>query len=246
VTEYLSGVAFILEVFVFVAVFLAVPLLLLWAVSWYAQRDRSGTGQRLGIIAMRSGRVSPWGSAGGSHTGDFDIKAAERSIRGILGQEPGPAEVQAARAFLLEIAFDPMLLSDDVREMLGRDWTERPLDDDPASHIERLLSDDPGPAEIRSARLYVLDSGCDPALLPGRVRQLLGMEWTEHQGSPMDRAVRGVSTLLGRSPGTNEIGSARRYLDHIGYDAAMLPEDLRVLLATAEIAPAVGPDAALT
>jgi hypothetical protein len=230
VTSFASGVLYTVGVVLIVAIAIGLPFLVLWLLSLYAPRNRSGVGQRLAIMAMRTGRVPPWGSAGGSHSGDYDLKATESSVRGILGEEPGPEEIRAARAYLLEVAFDPMLLAADLREQLGAGWAEHPLDHDPAPYLARLLGDDPGPTEVYRARRYLLATGCDPALLPGRIRRVLGMEWTEHQGSRLDKAVRGVSSLLGPEPGPDEIAAALRYLAHTGYDPSLLPEDMAVML----------------
>jgi hypothetical protein len=152
VTSFASGVPYIVGVVLIVAIAIGLPLFVLWLLSVYAQHDRSGVGQRLAIMAMRTGRVPPWGSAGGSHTGDYDLKATESSVRGILGEEPGPAEIQAARAYLLEVAFDPMLLAPDLREQLGAGWAEHPLDHDPAPCLAPILRDDPGPLEVHRGR----------------------------------------------------------------------------------------------
>ena len=129
---------------------------------------------------------------------------------------------------------------------VGAEWAEHPLERDPAPDLERLLGDDPGPLEVHQARCYLLAAGYDPALLPGRVRSVLGMAWTEHQGSPLDKAVRGVSSLLGATPGPDEFAAAHRYLAHTGYDPLLLPGDLRFMLSVDEPAHAAQADGALT
>jgi hypothetical protein len=72
------------------------------------------------------------------------------------------------------------------------------------------------------------------------------MEWTEHQGSRLDRAVRGVSSLLGPEPGPDEIAAALRYLAHTGYDPSLLPRDMRVTLGVDEPRHVAQADGALT
>jgi hypothetical protein len=139
-----------------------------------------------------------------------------------------------------------MLLDADVRDQLGMEWAEHPLERDPVPHVERLLGDDATPVEIHRARRYLLATGYDPALRPGRIRHVLGMEWTEHQGSRLDKAVRGVSSLLGPEPGPDEIAAALRYLAHTGCDPSSLPGDMRVTLGVDEPRHLVQADGALT
>jgi hypothetical protein len=223
----------IIYLVVMVGVFVGLPLLGRWFLNRFARREHGGMGQQPRDTDFSHSAFQPLGATGVSGMFPYDIDAAGRSVRSILGDDPGPAEVRAARAYILDVAFDPMVLPADLREQLGFEWTEHPLDGDPGPYLEGLLGDDPSPAKLHSARRYLVTTGYDPALLPGRVRKQLGMEWTEHRGSPLDKAVRGVSSLLGPDPGPTETASALRYLAHIGYDPTLLPDDLRATLGVA-------------
>ena len=236
----------IIYLFVLVAVFVGLPLLGRWFLNRFARREHGGLAQQPRDADFSHSAFQPLGATGVSGMFPYDIDAAGRSVRSILGDDPGPSEVRAARAYILDSAFDPMMLPADVREQLGMEWTEHPLDGDPASHLEGLLGDDPSPGQVHSARRCLLATGYDPALLPGRIRKQLGMEWTEHRGSPLDEAVRGVSSLLGPDPGQAEAASALRYLAHTGYDPALLPDDLRALLGVAGSDQPMHSDGALT
>jgi hypothetical protein len=220
----------IIDVVVLIGLFVGVPLLGRWFLNRFARREHGGVAQQPRDTDMSHSAFQPLGATGVSGMFPYDIDAAGRSVRSILGDHPGPAEVKAARAYILDVAFDPAILPADVREQLGLEWTAHPLDGDPAPYLESVLGDDPSPATVHSARRHLLSTGYDPALLPGRVRRQLGMEWTEHRGSPLDQAVRGVSSLLGPDPGTTETATALRYLTHIGYDPRLLPDDLRATL----------------
>jgi hypothetical protein len=210
-----------------VVVLVALPLLARWFLNRFACREHGGIAQQPLDPDLSHTAYLPLGASGVSGMFPYDIDATGRRLRAILGDDPGLSEVDAGRAYVLAVGFDPMMLPGDVREQLGLDWTEHPLDVDPGPYLDRRLGDDPSPAEVHSARRLLLATGYDPALLPGRVRRNLGMEWTEHLGSPLDKAVRAVSSLLGPDPGPSEIASALRYLAHSGYDPTLLPGDLR-------------------
>jgi len=90
VTDSTGAVVYILGGLLIVAILIELPFLVLWLLSLHTGHDRSGTGQRLGIIAMRSNRLPPWGGAGRSHVADYDLAATERSVRSILAPNGGP------------------------------------------------------------------------------------------------------------------------------------------------------------
>jgi hypothetical protein len=57
-----------------------------------------------------------------------------------------------------------------------------------ARSVREILGNTPTRDEIESARGYLLQMGYDPTLLPGDLREQLGLDWTEHPTAALTRS----------------------------------------------------------